>query len=996
MSFFRTPPKQSPPGAGTTSRANTVSPAEHRPAADPNELLMLRSLFKDLPHNPEPSVISSALGRYASYLSQTKDARVNLAGEFFQSSLAVSADPDPRAVHTYHWFLCSQKKDYRAMTQYERLRARAPIRGEDPAALIAELGPIPASAGAVSQIDRAACLANFLDELCLRVAEAQEVWDQVMLAAKDGGEPLQPFTQGKYASFLLRHIPQRASEARALFQNALANEPDNIEGMVDFASLITATPSLIAQEENVKLAEQWYLQAMAKAPNDTRVLSMYAVFLASPHALCDIDKAETLHKRAVNNDSMCAGALSRYAEFLETQRSDVEGAGELFRRCHEADSLNLLGLLGLAAMKHRAGDSEAGEKLYRQAVEAHPEDANALGALGSFLFSVRQDRDEAGDLLRRAVKLDSGHATNIGNLALFLSEGTDAERREAGEYYERAIALDPGNFRATGRLAAFQERIIGDLPAAEATYRRAIQQARDASSASAPKGSAGATSGADPYLATLLANYSALLATWKSDTQKAGELLRQAVEVDPTNAIVLSMQADYLEHVKLDMEAADQCYNRACLLSPDSPDIMGAYAAFLAHTRGDLELAEEYFCRAIELDRRHAENLGGYAVLLMTLCGRGGDVAALIQRADDCFRIACEEAPENPAHAANYAVFLANIRCELSEAKALFERALLQGPSDVTTLLNYAHFLETCLEDDVLAEDIFQRALAASNHKDARVLGSFALFRCRVHEDSLDENRQLFQDAIDADPTNAPNLAAFAKYMSEALGQHDDADTLFRKALQHAPRDADILGSYGAFVEEVQHDNDAAEVYYRKAIEADPNNATNLGKFAYFLHAVRGDKNMAHAHYERAVQCGNNADILGNFANFLETERDDHALAEQYYKQAVAVDPRHAYNLASYARLLAYQGDHDTADDYFRQAVAADIGDSAITDYYIDFLTSIQESDPRSNEYYKGAIEEFPQCAPLLKSYGEYLDKVLGSSAEAARYYKLASEIVTL
>ena len=41
---------------------------------------------------------------------------------------------------------------------------------------------------------------------------------------------------------------------------------------------------------------------------------------------------------------------------------------------------------------------------------------------------------------------------------------------------------------------------------------------------------------------------SALLASWKSDTQNAGDLLRQAVEVDPTNAIVLSMQADYLEH----------------------------------------------------------------------------------------------------------------------------------------------------------------------------------------------------------------------------------------------------------------------------------------------------------------------------------------------------------------------------------------------------------------------------------------------------------------
>ena len=102
--------------------------------ADPQELLMLRSLFKGLPSNPEPSLISSALGRYASYLSQAKDTRVNLAEEFFQSALSVSADnPCPRAVHTYHWFLCSQKKVYSSILQYERLRARAPISGQDAA-----------------------------------------------------------------------------------------------------------------------------------------------------------------------------------------------------------------------------------------------------------------------------------------------------------------------------------------------------------------------------------------------------------------------------------------------------------------------------------------------------------------------------------------------------------------------------------------------------------------------------------------------------------------------------------------------------------------------------------------------------------------------------------------------------------------------------------------------------------------------------------------------
>lgn len=58
-----------------------------------------------------------------------------------------------------------------------------------------------------------------------------------------------------------------------------------------------------------------------------------------------------------------------------------------------------------------------------------------------------------------------------------------------------------------GRLAVFQERIMEDLPAAEASYRRAIQQARQVSSASTPDSSVLPHGGADPYLATLLANY---------------------------------------------------------------------------------------------------------------------------------------------------------------------------------------------------------------------------------------------------------------------------------------------------------------------------------------------------------------------------------------------------------------------------------------------------------------------------------------------------------
>ena len=68
-----------------------------------------------------------------------------------------------------------------------------------------------------------------------------------------------------------------------------------------------------------------------------------------------------------------------------------------------------------------------------------------------------------------------------------------------------------------------------------------------------------------------------MLASWKSDTQKAGDLLRQAVEVDPTNAIVLSMQADYLEHVRRDMDAADQVPSALATLALRQPHLRHAH-----------------------------------------------------------------------------------------------------------------------------------------------------------------------------------------------------------------------------------------------------------------------------------------------------------------------------------------------------------------------------------------------------------------------------------
>ena len=138
-----------------------------------DEVALLRSLFRELPSKPDGRVVSSALGRYAAFLSAAGDGREALAQEFYLLSLNTQ-DPDPRTAHTFHWFLCSQARDYRSTPQYERIRARAPLRSADldPAGMLEEVRRshswAPEDAGAEGNgafCQDAARLANFLDEV---------------------------------------------------------------------------------------------------------------------------------------------------------------------------------------------------------------------------------------------------------------------------------------------------------------------------------------------------------------------------------------------------------------------------------------------------------------------------------------------------------------------------------------------------------------------------------------------------------------------------------------------------------------------------------------------------------------------------------------------------------------------------------------------------------------------------------------------------------------
>jgi tetratricopeptide (TPR) repeat protein len=83
-------------------------------------------------------------------------------------------------------------------------------------------------------------------------------------------------------------------------------------------------------------------------------------------------------------------------------------------------------------------DPDRTEELYRQAIDADPNNATNLGNYAVFLYQVRGDTDRAEELYRRAIDADPNHANNLGNYAQFLF----AQRRdnEAIQHVDEALA----------------------------------------------------------------------------------------------------------------------------------------------------------------------------------------------------------------------------------------------------------------------------------------------------------------------------------------------------------------------------------------------------------------------------------------------------------------------------------------------------------------------------------------------------------------------------
>jgi tetratricopeptide (TPR) repeat protein len=125
--------------------------------------------------------------------------------------------------------------------------------------------------------------------------------------------------------------------------------------------------------------------------------------------------------------------------------------------------------LAHAAERHKEGQLEEAERLYREVVRDHPDNVDALRMLGHIALSAGRNSD-AERLFRRAVKLAPDFAGALTDLGRVLKEQNQFE--EAIECFEKVVDLEPDNAQAHFQLA-------GVLAPAALTYR-AIESYRKA------------------------------------------------------------------------------------------------------------------------------------------------------------------------------------------------------------------------------------------------------------------------------------------------------------------------------------------------------------------------------------------------------------------------------------------------------------------------------------------------------------------------------------
>jgi len=121
-------------------------------------------------------------------------------------------------------------------------------------------------------------------------------------------------------------------------------------------------------------------------------------------------------------------------------------------------------------------DNEIKEALYRDSLKQHPECASLLGGFADFLSRTKHQYNEAENLFKQAISIDSDNINNNGNYAYFMATvRKDFERAEF--LFRQTLKQNPQNLDNIAMFANFMAYHRKHYDAAERLYHRALELA---------------------------------------------------------------------------------------------------------------------------------------------------------------------------------------------------------------------------------------------------------------------------------------------------------------------------------------------------------------------------------------------------------------------------------------------------------------------------------------------------------------------------------------
>jgi tetratricopeptide (TPR) repeat protein len=250
------------------------------------------------------------------------------------------------------------------------------------------------------------------------------------------------------------------AEAEKSYRKAVALDPRNADAHQNLGLLMEEQRRF----EDARLA---YEQALRLAPGST------AAQVGLGNALVALDEAGRglkYLKKAVQSAPRHAAAHTAYGNALlrlgrrEAARTSLERALEL-----DPNSPDALFNLGNLHLK----DKELAPAIehYKRSIAIKPGQADAFNNLG-LAYSELQDIGPAKQYFLRALEIDPAYADAHFNLGNALA--AEKQHREAIRCFDKVIAIKPDYARAFHNRGASQE-LLGELEAAEDSYRRAIE-----------------------------------------------------------------------------------------------------------------------------------------------------------------------------------------------------------------------------------------------------------------------------------------------------------------------------------------------------------------------------------------------------------------------------------------------------------------------------------------------------------------------------------------